>query len=250
MRQVLKVKEVFLATLILLILSGKFLTQAVPIPDFPIGLILVYEIEDEYYDLTIHATESYEVIEWTSPNNASFLLHVGYAQDGTWDNITRKVNYTSWEFTFSEQEFNDTGRMVPLWRDVTDWESGLAITLLDINFTIIGIDNIEVQDSSISCWVLDADYIGANEWEFYNVLYYDTQYGILMMKYLHRWAGIEDFRNTGTFTTTLVASNILDIITSPSMESILSSIMIDLVLVLGITVEIFAILVIKGRKRR
>jgi len=133
---------------------------------------------------------------------------------------------------------------------VTDWEVGTAITSLDIDFTVIGTDDVAVQGSSISCWVLDAEYTDANEWEYHCVLHYDTQYGILTMKYLHRWAGIDDYRNTGTFTTTLASSNILDILTSPSIPSILFSSIIDLVLVLGITMEVFAILVIKGRKRR
>jgi hypothetical protein len=197
--QVLNVKKVYLVTLVSLILVGQFSPLVLLTADFPIGLFLVYEIEDEYFDLTIHATESYEVIEWTSPNNASFLLYVGYTQGGSWDNTTREVNYTSWEFTYSGEEFNETHRMLPLWLDEANWEAGSAITLLDINFTVIGTDDVTVQDSSISCWVLNADYIGANEWEYRQVLYYDTQYGILMMKYLHRWPGIDDYCNAGTF---------------------------------------------------
>ncbi len=110
----LNFKKVYLVTLVTLTLIGQFSLLALPTADFPIGLILAYEIEDEYFDLTIHATESYEVIKWTSPNNASILLHVGYTQGGPWDNTTPEVNYTSWEFTYSEEEFNETIRMRPL----------------------------------------------------------------------------------------------------------------------------------------
>jgi hypothetical protein len=118
--------------LILILMLSHFSPLALPTTDFPVGLTLVYEVEDEYYNTTIYATESFEVEGWITPENTSFHLLVGYSRDGPWEFHTRDVYYPSWEFMYFDEEFNETinSVMVPLWTDVSNWEPGINVTLM------------------------------------------------------------------------------------------------------------------------
>ena len=192
--------------------------QPVPTPDFPIGLTLTYEAEDEYFmGPTLHSTESFEVLDWLSPDNTSFQLRTGYAESGDLVYIVRNVSYPSWDYVGYDIELNDTfeGAMYPLWIDVSSWKLrdnvsiGLGTYITHV-FSITSQETVTVGGVSIYCWVVECEFTDANDWDYTLRQYYDTQYGILIKNYSHRNPGSNDFYNIGTFTNTLVSTNILE----------------------------------------
>jgi hypothetical protein len=228
---------------LLLPLSG----QPVPTPDFPIGLMLTYEAVDEYFmGSTLHSTESFEVLDWLSPDNTSFQLRRGYAQSGDLVYTLRNVSYPSWDYVYYDNEMNETyaGSMYPLWIDVSNWELGqnVSIGFGTYNarvFSITSQETVTVGDVSILCWVVECTFIDVNDWEFTLRHYFDTQYGILIKKYTHRWPGSDDPYNIGTFTDTLVSTNILEQL--ESSPSLFFGFNLTSVLVFGVVVEIIII---------
>ncbi len=243
------------AILLLLFVLVPLSAQLVPTPDFPIGLMLTYEAEDEYFmGPTLHSTESFEVLDWLSPDNTSFQLRRGYAQSGDLVYTIRNVSYPSWDYVVYDDEVNDTfeGFMYPLWIDVSSWQlrDNVSIgfgTYITRVFSITSQETVTVGALSISCWVVECEFIDANDWEFTLRHYYDTQYGILIKNYAHRWPGSDDPYNIGTFTDTLVSSNILEQL--ESSPPLFFGFNLTTVLILGITAEVIIIAILCIRRK-
>nr|KXH72368.1 MAG: hypothetical protein AM325_14500 [Candidatus Thorarchaeota archaeon SMTZ1-45] len=242
-------KSAFILILLILLIRTSVM-QEVPTPNFPIGLTLEYENEDEYFSLgTIYTIESFEVMNWLTPDNSSF--QVRYNQDGFTHPEIWNVSYPAWDYSYYDAEINETidGHMYPLWLDVSSWiinqnvniSFGTYITRL---YTIKGTERIVVNDVPIDCWNAEVKFTDANDWDYTLRRYYDIQYGVLIKSYVHRFPDFDDYQNIGTFTRTLISSNILHILRAPSAQFL--GINLTELLVLGITIEviiIFAILV-------
>lgn len=191
---------------------------------------------------TIHATESFEVLEWLQPDNSSFQLRHGYSQGGNLDYTIRNVSYPSWDYTYYENEVNETfdGSMYPLWRDVSDWKlrKNVSInygTYITRIFTVETKEEVQVGDVSVYCWVVECKYVDSNNWDYTARHHYDVQFGVLIKKYLHRWPGTDDYMNIASFTDTLVSTNIIDELESSA--PILFGLDLRGLLIVGILVE-------------
>ena len=234
--------------LLLLLFFHPLSVQPMPTPSFPIGLTLTYEAVDEYFmGPTLHSTESFEVLSWLTSDNSSFQLRRGYSEGDDMTYSIRNVSYPSWDYTVYDEDINETvdGAMYPLWIDITNWERDQNVsiglgTYITHTFTIISNEEIKVGEISIYCWVLECKFVDANDWDITIRQYYDFQYGILIKHYYHRYPGPQNPANIGTFTDTLVASNILDELAS--YASILHGYTLTNLLIIGIVIEIFIII--------
>ncbi len=241
--------------ILLLVLIKPSVMQAVPTPDFPIGLTLLYDIEDEYFSsATISAEESFWVVAWLTPDNSSFQLVSTYTRGSSEHLEIRNVSYPSWNYYYYDSEINETlqGSMYPLWLDVSSWELkqnvsisfGTSITRV---YTIKGTERIVVEDVPIDCWIAEVKFKDANDWDYTRRLYYDIQFGVLIKSYLYRYPGFDDYRNIATFTDTLIASNILILLKAPPAQFL--GISLTGFLVLGIAIEVIIIFAIFIKRR-
>ena len=228
------------------------LMQVAPTPDFPVGLTLTYRSVDEYFmSGTLTDTETFEVVGWISPDNTSFMLEYTEGEGASPHREYRNVSYPYWDYIYYDFDLNETleGSMYALWLDISDWESGLSVnisygTYSNREYIVTSSETIEAGDVPVDCWVAEASYKGANDWDYTCVRHYDTQYGILIKSYVHRYAGA-DYYNNGEFTSTLISSNILDVL---EYHPVLTS--LDGLLIGGIIVEttvIIGYLVVKRR---
>jgi len=251
MRSVELSKYAYVLILLLLLIRPSGM-QEVPTPNFPIGLTLEYENEDEYFSLgTIYTLESFEVMNWLTPDNSSFQLR--YNQDGSVLQEIRNVSYPSWDYSYYDEDFNETmdGHMYPLWLDVSSWGLGHNVsigfgTYITRLYTIKGTERIVVDDVPIDCWNAEVKFTDANDWDYTLRRYYDIQYGVLIKSYVHRFPDFDDYQNIGTFTCTLISSNILHILRAPPAQFL--GINLTELLVLGIAIEVIIIFAILTRR--
>lgn len=250
----LEIDKSLLVLILLLLIIRSSAQQVVPTPDFPIGLTLEYEIKDEYFSLgTMYSRESFVILNWLTPDNSSFQLH--YIQGNSIYQEYRNVSYPSWNYYYYDSDMNETleGNMYPLWLDVSSWEVNQNVsigfgTYITRLFTITKSERIVVDDLSIDCWVAEVKFKDANDWDYTRRHYYDIQFGVLIKSYLHRYPGFDDYQNIGTFTDTLVASNILSLLEAPQAQFL--GINLTELLVFGIAIEVVIIFAIMAKKIR
>ena len=247
-------KEVGVILLLLLLLQPSVVYPR-PTPDFPIGVTLVYEAEDDYFmSQTLYSTESFTFLNWLAPDNSSFQLQREYTQGDYTVSSIRNVSYPSWNYTVYIEEFNgtDESAMYPLWVDVTDWQLGDNISIgrgnYDVrNYTITHNEIVRVDEVPVYCWVVECEYVNTNDWDITVRNYYDTSYGVLIKHYYHRYPhDIDDIRNIGTFTDILVASNILDEL--ESLDPLHHGFNLTNFLIVGIMIEFIIVVALLVRR--
>jgi len=225
------------------------------LPEFPIGLSLVYHKDTVYWQgITESWTDTYDVIRWNSTDNSSVIMHNGYERTYPWEYKTLEVSLPSWDYEYYSEDLNCTvsSWMFPLWIEVSNWEVGANISIPAISehshvYQVQSEERVEINEEVIRCWVVRTDFVGVNDWDYTYILRYDVQYGILIKVNTVRNPGSDDIDNYATHETVLSASTIMQQLCEPLPESYEFSLR-DL-LILGIFLEVFVIIFIVGKKQ-
>jgi len=228
-----------------------------PLPEFPIGLSLVYDKETDYWMSATHTwIDTYDVVRWNATDHSRVIIDNGYLRNDPWEYTSYEISLPSWDYEYYSEEYNQTisGWIYPLWIDVSNWtvDDNVSIPAMSENsqvYQVQGEVGVGVDAGSIKCWVVKTEYIGANDWEYRCTLRYDTQYGILIKVNSVRDPGFEDMGNYATHESILTSSNIMNhlLIPPPPPPQEPYQFSIDGLLILGIIVEVIVIVGIAAK---
>jgi hypothetical protein len=224
------------------------------LPEFPIGLSLVYDKETLYWPSTTHTwVDTYNVIRWNATDNTSVIIDNGYLRGYPWENNTMEVSLPSWHYEFfsDEDNFTISSWMDPLWIDVTNWTMGENISIPVISeyshyYEIQGQESVAIDKGSIRCWVARTEYVGANDWDYSRTLRYDVQYGILIKVNSVRHPPPDDMGNYATHEAILRSSNIMNQLSEPLSGPFQLS--LSIILIIGIACEIVVIIYLAEKR--
>ena len=222
------------------------------LPDFPIGLSLVYDKNTVYWPDTTHSwVDTYDVTRWNATDNSSVIIDNGYLRNDPWEYNTFEVSFPSWDYEYYSDDFNRTvsSWMYPLWIDVSNWVVGENISIPAMSeqshvYQVQGEEIVGVPDTSIRCWVVKTEFVGANDWDYTYTLRYDVQYGILIKVNTVRNPGSGDMGNYATHEAVLRSSNIMQQLYEPPPDPY--ELPLRALLILGIAFEVLVILIIVG----
>jgi hypothetical protein len=207
-------------------------TSTLESPEFPQGLILEYDIEQELGLNAIHL-DTYRFIfnNWIDRGSLFSLL---LFDDGGLH--TLYVSFPDWRAVYSDG--TEYGYLKPLWINISTWKTNDNVTIGSKGiFELTHSQTEETDAGTFNCWVARKE---NRETHYYEHYYYNLDHGAL----IGHWLQVQDI-SSNQVTWNLIDTNLgmYNPIYGPSTQ------ILDLILLLGIATEIVVICVFL-RKRR